>query len=207
MLADSNEDILRKFQHTYVCMDINGNEYLVELLEEIEDGYLLFSPKFGEISVDENHLRERLSVKFPKPSLFNYKQVAYCFNKVPERQWKRAPCNHNCIAIPLLNNVQFSDIGKPETFNLRMLETILSPVYPTSLDTALENMELSVAISKDFGVTASPWPAKGSHILWYRSSPVATIDPKEKQVVVKHRSLLQETLDYFRVNEPTWSVQ
>lgn len=207
MITDSNEDILRKFQHTYVCMDINGNEYLVELVEEIEDGYLLFSPKFGEITVDAQHLRERLSVKFPKPRLFNFKRMAYYFNKSPERQWKRAPCNHNCVAAPLLNSVQFSDIERPTPFNLRMLETILNPVYPSSLDSALENMELSIAISKEFGVTASPWPEKGSHILWYKTAPVATIDPKEKQIIVKHRSLLQETLDYFKIHEPSWSVQ
>ena len=206
MITDTIDDIMRKFQHSYVLMDIEGRNYLVELLEWDDDSFICTSPKFGEIRLDEEHVRYNLQIWFPKQGLYNINNVAHVFSRVPERQWKRAPSQNNCAVVPLLSYVNLKDLFSGPGVSVKTLNLIRTSTYPKTVEEALKTMRFSIALSLEFGLTVSPRPSKATHCLWYKGAPIGLVDPSGKKIKIEHKALYQEAVDYFRKREPEWQV-
>ena len=104
----------------------------------------------GDILVDEDTARNQLSIRFPKSGLYNLKGTVYEFNRLPARQWKRAPCQDNTTFKPLLSNINCTETLI--TLCEEIPHELFYPTFPKNLDQALDNLKLAIAVSHDFAL-------------------------------------------------------
>ena len=175
---------------------------LVRYESDNEEDFCFYSGIYGDILVDEETARENISFIFPQSGLYNINGQAQFFNRNPQRQWKRAPCQDNVSLTPILQelalNFPSTEIGMP------VMEQIFSPKY-FSLDKAGEHL-LSAAINKNFAVSESNTDDPNQRILWFHTSPIGIISLDLKQINVKFQAFYQETVDFIRKAGYNWTV-
>jgi len=176
---------------------------LVRYESDNEEDFSFYSGTYGDLLVDEETARENITLVFPPMGLYNVDGQACMFVRVPQRQWKRAPCEDNVTIYPILRELHLNCPQKPITMN--SMEQIFFPEYEKSIDKAVL-MSPSVALSLNFAITDTNTDDKNQRILWFQSSPVGILLIKEREIHVKYHAFYQETLDFFRKGEYTWTI-
>lgn len=206
MSRDSLEDFKKKYRDTYCFLLLNGKEYLVFFADDNGDNsFYMTSPEFGEIIIDRETLYSCVRATFPKSGLYNLEGNAVEYTRVPERQWKRAPCSTNSLLYPILSKIGISTTVDTR-IHLHNLETIFKEDYPKDLDGALSTLKYSVAINKDFAISDSVSGKDSELILWFKTQPVGLLNAITKEITVKYNHLYQEVSDFIRKSEPTWHL-
>lgn len=208
MIEESLDDFRKRYKGTYLFLKIDGKEHLVNYEADDEESFFFTSPTFGSLVVNENSARNNINFYFPKVGLYNLPTGMADVTRHPARQWKRAPCRDNVHFYGPYEHL----IGARQprfTFDFFLAQELFFPKYPKNLIAALQMCTdtKAVAFSSDFGVSTGPKKENYSNILWYRSTPVGKIYPKENRIEVAHKTLYQETVDYFYKKEPEWLIQ
>jgi hypothetical protein len=198
MNRDSLEDFKRNYRHCYVHLKTNNEVIVAQFLESSDSEFTFGTRKYGQLLVDEKSARELIVVPFPKFGLYNIKDGAVLFQRLPNRQWKKAIHPDNCTMVSI-------DMSLREpSFNIKTVENILNPVYPDSFEEALTRFKdvKTVALNLDIGLVITK---ENPQLLWKRRI-VGYIDPKLKQVVIEDQPMEQEIRDYVRKKDPKWLV-
>lgn len=206
MTQESLDDFRKKYKDTYCFLTLNGKEYLVHYADDNGgNNFYLHSPEFGEIIVDQNTLQSCLRPVFPKTGLYNLDGSAVEYTRLPERQWKRAPCASNTTLFPILKKLSITPPTNTK-INLHTLEEIFKRKYPKSIDNALENLRYSTALNRNFAISQSITGKDSELLFWYRSQPIGLLNAITKEITIKYNHLYQETLDFLRKNETSWNL-
>lgn len=204
MITDSIEDIRKKYKGTYLFLELQNKEYLVQYDNDEHGNFTFISPEHGSLLVKEETIRTKLKPYFPKSGLYNLENNAIFFSKNPIRQWKRGLCQENGILTKLSSTntyVQYIDIDFESVTNL------FFPKYPKSTKEAIAILKKeTIAISPKFGIETAPKNYKEGHILLYNCFPIGTINNNDNTIVVKHNPLLQEVKDHYYTKEPEWTI-
>lgn len=208
MINDSTEDLRKKFRGTYLFLTLNGKEFLVYYSEDDgENEFRLFSPQYGDLLIDKETFTHCIKYSFPKAGLYNLGGEVVEYARMPERQWKRAPCPENSKIYPILGKLGFFIKENQTTISLKNLETIYKNVYGETIDKTIGSLKYCNAINKNFAI--SP-PLKGKtdpkYVLWFKSQPIGFLDTSSYEVDVRFQPLYQETLDFIRKNESQWTL-
>lgn len=205
-MTDIVEDIRKKYKGTFCFLTLNGKEYLVIYSNDDGDNrFCLESPQFGEIIVDKETIDSCIRFTFPKNGLYNLNGSAVEYHRVPERQWKRAPCPDNSKLTTILSRIGI-DVGLDTQITLSNLEEIYKEKYPNSIDEALKKIKYSTALSKKFAISLAPSGKLSEALLWFQNQPIGLINTSTRDVSIKYEHLYQEALDYFRKKETTWNL-
>lgn len=208
MIEESLEDFRKRYKGTYLFLTINGKEHLVNYESDDEECFYFNSPTFGSLVVNESSARNNISFYFPKVGLYNLPSGMAEVTRYPARQWKRAPCRDNVAFLGPFEHL--SGARQPRfTFDFQLAQELFFPKYPKNLLTAIDMCTPSkaVALCTDFGVSIGPKKEDYSHLLWYRTTPIGKIYPDTKTIGIAHKTLYQETLDYFYKKEPEWTIE
>jgi len=203
MIQETLEDFRKRYKGTYLFLSFNGKEHLVRYDSDNEEEFCFYSPQYGDILVDEDTARNNIEIVFPPTGLYNLLGSVYEFNRLPARQWKRAPCKDNTQFKPIFEqlNCSVDQISLHHT----IVEKLFFPVYPSSLEQAVKELKLATAISKKFAISYSP-EDNSSILFWYKSQPIGYVYPDTKTISIKYKPLLQEVVDFLKKKEYTWSL-
>ena len=206
MIIESLDDFRKRYRNTYVFLEINGKNHLVNYESDDEESFIFISPTFGDLIVNEKTAREKISFYFPKAGLYNLASGMTDVTRYPARQWRRAPCHENTRFKPITNIIA----REPTIRNLFSFETarqLFFPEFAKTTHNAIESLhKKGTAINRLFGVTKAPEKYDAEYILWYRQSPVGIIDQKKQEITVRYVPLYQEVCDHYTKKEPTWQV-
>lgn len=197
---DTPEDFIRKYQHTFVFLDKDTQlENLFEF-QQIQDerrGHLVFNnPTVGNVLLSLEN-QERVKIKFPDPGCYNFAASGHTgfFNRMPERQWKRALCTQNSkVSYPFTAAVRWGG------YDWATLQDIFFPHYYSVqeainvLNHRTSSIGNSMALSKLFTVV------KGKDTLYLAAgkSLIGFVGPEK--IVVEYPPLVQEAKDFFGEN-------
>lgn len=208
MIEESLEDFRKRYKGTYLFLKVNGKEHLVNYESDDEECFYLNSPTFGSLVVNETSARNDISFYFPKVGLYNLPSGMTEVTRYPARQWKRAPCRDNVGFIAPFEYL--SGLLQPRfSFDFFLAQELFFPKYPKNLAAAIGmcTQNKAVALTRSFGVSFGPPKEEYSHLLWYRTTPIGRIYPKTSKIELAHKTLYQETIDYFSKKEPEWTIE
>ena len=206
------EDLIefrKRYIQTYLFVHLPAGKALA-YVSSVGDYVHLETNLFGEVIVGFQTDIE-FQIEWPETGLFQYKECMYWGSRVPDRQWKRGvyaknfhifdPC-HRMFA-----PISFGGIR----IDLNSLEAAYKPRDVKTLTQAIVELRqekmVSVAISRDWGISWSPIQGNNSFLLWRGAKPVAEIDPRSKKITVHFEPLEQEIKDFVRDNrEPVWQI-
>lgn len=203
MIQESLEDFRKRYKGTYVFLQVRGENMLVRYESDNEEDFCFYSDAYGDILVDEETARENISFIFPDAGLYNIRGVAHYFQRNPQRQWKRAPCEDNVTLFPILQELALV-IASPG-IGIKTLNEVFYPKYAGSIEKA-SNTPLGMAINSKFAVSASNTDDPNQRLLWYHSSPIGIIYLDSHKIEVKYHAFYQETLDFIRKEAPNWTA-
>lgn len=142
-----------------------------------------------------------IMANFPEPGAFSYKNNYFVFQRIPARQYKRAPQNGNCqITLPYVSldvSLATRTILKQSPISGETLEAAYkkSFVSYSSILKQLNDKKIDgAAINKKFGITKGV--ADTANILWFETYPVGFAHADKIEVFVPE--LKQEVLDFVR---------
>lgn len=205
MIQESIEDFRKRYKGTYLFLTVRGKEHLVRYESDNEEDFCFFSAEFGDILVDEETARENISFYFPTSGLYNFDNGVHHFARKPIRQWKRALCEDNGILIPLITELKLNTENL--SISMPQVKKLFKPHYAGSIANALLDKRESVAINRNFAISASHQEDQTKKILWYLTSPVGIIDPNMMEITVKYQPFYQEVIDFIRKKEYMWTVK
>lgn len=200
ILHETIDDFRKRYKDAFVFLNLNEEKILAQYDSDKEGSFLFTSPVFGEIRLDLETTVNTLGFVFPTSGMYNVDGESVLFTRVPARQWKRAPHKDNCQITSVFNNCFYR---KPKLLTCEALEQIYYTKYPKSLEEAIKLDRDSIAVNNKFSVTISN---KENHILWYKQTPIGYIDVKNRSIIIKTNLLFQETLDFIKKKEPTWTL-
>jgi len=208
MIIESLDDFRRRYRHTYLFLEIDGKEHLVNYEGDDEKSFTFSSPQFGALLVNEKTAREKISFHFPRAGLYNIGDGLVDFSRNPARQWRRAPCSDNTRFVSVLNNLNPDLYGLHRIrFGWHEAENVFFPVYPKTTEEALENLpKFGRALNHKIGFTRAPKNYGTDSLIWFRSTPVGTVNKSRQEITVKYSPLYQEIYDHYMKKEPTWKV-
>jgi len=142
-----------------------------------------------------------IDVRWPERGFADYNGGIIWGTKVPDRQWKRAPCEKNFTMFDVMSHF-YGYMG-----NLsgdRIFQSLFAPIVPVTILDAINLFKgtgfYGKALSKQFAVTLPPYN-RAHFLLWYGGQPVAIIRPSKKVIEVKHEYVFQEIKDFNRDHE------
>lgn len=199
-LSESIDDFRKRYRGTYVFLDFSGDTHLVQYVEDSDNEFIFKSPKYGEIVLNEDTVRRTIKLKFPPSGLYNVAGNAVFFARIPARQWKRAPCQDNCVILNILNCFK----RVPVKFSIETLNEIYNTIYPENLDKALAELKYSTALSNKFGISVSHLADKDTFLFWYKCNPIGVGYKSVKELVIFNKHLFQEVRDFCKRKETQW---
>jgi len=206
MITESLEDLRKHYRSTYVFLEIEGKKHLTFYGGDNEEEFIFQSPTFGDLLVNTDTVREKLTFLFPKAGLYNLNNGVYDFTRNPARQWRKAPCGDNTRFRGITDSITLRAVPKIH-FSFDIAEHIFFPKYPRTTEEAVQNIPKDgIALNRNIGITIAPEKYDAEHILWYRQAPVGTLDSKKKEITVKYQPLYQEIYDYYTKKEPQWKI-
>ena len=208
MLHDMQE-FSKRYTDTYIfCAPSEGEKAHLYNVREIFEGKVhLFNLDYGEIILSE-YSNAVLEVRWPKRGLFNTKDNFGFVYRIPDRQWKRAPCN---------KNVHFS-FPMDEVLAKRLVShnwsTSIYQAYSTDTYTIKQAISLlevhttrvGLALNREWAVSLPTNNKENLYILWYGQVPVGEIYPKGNVIKMKYSHVTQELSDYLRDTEQSWKI-
>lgn len=194
---DTPEDFIRKYQHTFVFLDKDTqmeNLFEFDRIQDERRGHLVFrNPTVGEILLKLEN-QERVKIKFPDPgcyNLFESGQTGF-FNRVPERQWKRALCIQNSkISFPFNPGRRWGGYTWNDLNDLFFPTYIPIPAAMATIETKNTPLGISIALSKLFSIVKG----KDATYLAAGKSLIGFVRPEK--IVVEYPPLVQEAKDFF----------
>ncbi len=201
-MIENLEDFRKKYKGTYIFLEFNGKKELVFYAGDTDTTFKVQSAKYGDILIDEQTARESFTYCFPEIGLYNVDDKAHKFVRLPNRQWKRAPCADNTH----MRSILTSWLRDSVPVNLRSLAQIYNPKYPKDLDQAISTLKTSTALDLKFAVSIGHLKDKNTFLLWYGSSPIGVINPNLRTVELKTPHMYQEVKDFIKYKEPTWTL-
>lgn len=195
---DTIEDFVKKYRNTFVFIKQKSQEYFVEFTESREAGLYFTSPSHGTFLLKYDNALSSIRTVFPESGIYNVGDKLFQeFIRVPERQWKRSPCNSNCIFNSLDYNLQ-----QPHSINYETLYDCFFPKYPTSIKEACDSVQVrgAVALNRKFGITISD---TADYNLYYGLNCIGSIT--NNKITVEYEPLRQEVIDYFG-QDLTWKM-
>lgn len=206
MSIESLDDFRKHYRHTYVFLEINDKKHLVSYEGDNEIDFTFSSPVYGDILVKETTAREKISFYFPKTGLYNLPAGLVDVTRNPARQWRRAPCTDNVRFVSIFSSQTGSPHGRI-VFNFDTARNLFYPKYPENTLEAIKNIpDKGIAINNLLGIMKAPKKYESDLILWYRQTPVGTIDKNKQEITVKYAPLYQEICDYYTKKEPEWKI-
>lgn len=206
MIIESLEDFRKRYRHTYVFLEIDNKKHLVNYENDDETSFTFASPQFGTLIVNEETAREKISFYFPKVGLYNIGGELHDFSRNPARQWRRAPCSDNTRFVSVLENLR-SGIARRIRFGWTEAQDIFFPKYPKTTEETLENLpEHGKALNRFIGFTPAPKKFDADALIWFRSTPVGTVNKHKKEITVQYQPLYQEICDHYTKKESAWKI-
>ena len=200
---ESIEDFRKRYKDAFVFLNFNNKKLLVQYSYDKEGSFVYDSPVYGEIQIDQDTAMCETSFSFPTAGLYNIDEGAFMFTRIPARQWKRAPHKDNCQITSVLQGLFHR---KPRLLTCNTLEQVYYTKYPKSLEAAINEDKLTVALNLKFAISASNTKQKDQKILWYKQTPVAYVDTGNRSIIIKTDNLRQEVIDYIKKKESTWTL-
>lgn len=188
-MADTLEDFIQKYKNTFCFLKYKDKSILAEYVDNIDKNIIFLSQEYGKIIIKQEHAEEILDIRFPKKGLYNLSNIGFqFFYRVPERQYKRSPCNKNCA---ILNVLPF---GPQVNVDKNSIEKCFFPEYPETKQKAIKliNKNGGVALSDKFGVSLSD---TADFNLYLYSSFIGTIT--NDKINIEYIPVAQEVIDHF----------
>ncbi len=201
-MIENLEDFRKKYKGTYIFLEFNGKKELVYYAGDSDGTFKVLSKKYGNLLVDEATARESFTYYFPEIGLYNVKGIAQNFVRMPNRQWKRAPCSDNAHLRSILTRWFRDSSG----ITIESLDEVYNPKYPTSLEQALLNLKTSMALNLKFAVSLSHLKNPNKYLLWYGQSPIGFVDKSDRTIEVKTPHMYQEVADFVKYKENSWTL-
>ena len=155
----------------------------------------------GEIMV-YNSVKQDFSFTVPKAGYYDYNGYALYLTRAPHRIWKRGLSEEG---YHLFNpfDLWFRFSYRPD-FNKAICQVILDAEPKLISTNHIVNClaaprVYSMALSPEVMISRSPSKKTNKHILWYKLTPVGTIDKQTLEVNVMEPIYKQEIEDVLRV--------
>jgi len=195
----------KRYSKTWIWAKFKNLDWTLWHIDNIsEESVLLQNPEMGDVLLKPNTDVE-LEVRWPKSKFFNFNNTIFWGFKIPDRQWKRAPCQKNYAAVRTLDSL-FGFRNGPTPLSTELLQTAFQPTANLQIIAAINQLKNSsisgVALNDNFAISLPP-VRKDFYLLWYKNQPVAEVSPTSKTISVRTTHLHQEVSDFLRDNEQT----
>ena len=154
----------------------------------------------GDIAV-YNTVKEDFSFVVPRAGYYDFNGYAIYLTRAPHRIWKRGL---SAEGYDLVNpfSLWFRYSYKPD-FDKNICQAILTNEQPRfHLDQVLSSLSLprvySISLSPEVMLSRSPSKKTNKYILWYKLTPVGTIDKQTNEVSIMEPIYKQEIEDTLR---------
>ena len=184
---DTLEDFIQKYKNTFVFLKYKNTQILTTFMDTQGDNLIFKSPDLGTIVLKNENAQNTIVTTFPKTGMYNINGHLCLFYRIPERQYKRSPCDKNSAIRTIIGNAR-------QRIDYDTIEQCFFPMFPKSKAEAitLVNKVGAIALNRNFAVSLADI---GDYDLWYKGYIIGSIT--NDVVDVEYEPLLQETQDYF----------
>lgn len=202
-------ELEKRYNKTWIWAKMPKSDWKLFHINQVQEtGIDLNNQEVGDIFLKAQTDAE-LEVRWPENKFFNFEDTVYWGYKIPDRQWKRAPCSKNFGFTRTCDQLFGSRTNR--IFHEQLIHAAFVENEPTSIleiVNSLKKTDITArAHGKNFAVSLPP-VKKDFYILWYNNRPVAEIHVPQKEIVVKYPYLKQEILDFNRDYElNTWNLK
>lgn len=181
--AEVIADFQRRWEGTFVWLDIEGRNEELVYLQSVEHSYTkvatlnLTSDKIGKLSLNFGSDGHALKFLYPPVGVFQFQKDAYVFYRKPSRQYRRGICTDNSIMWNVTRNLagnrcrwtpaEVRAAFDHETYSVDKAMIMLDQGYK------------GVALDGNFSITQSLFETP-EYVLWHWTNPVARVDKKGK---------------------------
>ena len=200
----------KRYENTHLFVHLPTGKELAYVSNVGDSLVHLETINYGTLLVQQETDIE-FEVEWPETGLFQLDHCMMWGSRVPDRQWKRGVYSKNYHMFDPCRRL-FTPAGLlSANVGLKTLESAYKVVNPKPLSEAVHELIskqfVSLAISRDWGLSWSPIADNKCLLLWRGARPVAEIAPKSKQISVHFQPLEQEVKDFVRDNrEPVWQI-
>lgn len=190
--ANALSEWSKKYVGTYVWL----NQKHILYVKEYDGGFLRFIDSNGDTIKLKPSTENSIDVAFPTVGLFQDGNEMSCFQRIPARQYKKAPYEGNCRIFRPTAAIFMQSASNMVGFST-LIAAFKAEYVP--FDAAIKglfskNGIISTALNSKWGLSKHP---KGDQvIMWYKEYPVAEITGQV--VVPKVQSFAQEIRDFVR---------
>lgn len=195
------EEMRKKYENTIlILVKPDGKEHLVTY-RGFGDGFHYFKDISG-VDIRLRHETDcKVICRFPERLMFNHKQQALEFVRLPSRQNQRGICKNNA---KIFSPVRQNWTGDSHIFDIKIVKDALYPEYPSCLEEAMKrlyNQEvISIALNEKFMVTQSFTREANKYYLFYMNKVIGYIEGDKIQIM--HTLFKQEVLDNISLFKP-----
>jgi len=195
------DEMKKKYENTHLLLIKPDNDELLVTYKGFVDDFHLFKDELG-VQISLRHETDcRVICVFPERRLFNHKNMALEFIRLPHRQYRRGICKEN---VSIYSPLRALWNGDGHAWNINTIRDVLYPKYPENIDGVLtllnQKTAISVAINDKFMLSLSFTTAKEHYYLWYCNKCIGYF---HKDVFyIKHPLFTQEILDNITLFKP-----
>lgn len=193
-------EMQKKYENCYLFVKPEGKGPILCLYKGYDDGYHKFSDIHGMLIRIHHNTNAEIICLHPEKGLFNAIGRMFYYSKLPNRQYRRGVCKDNCLIVDPVLSLWI----EKSFFNGDVLQYAFNTIY-LPLKEVLQNLRsrlsVSLAFSKDFGISQSITKDRSQLLLWYHDTCIGYITDKDV-IVVCNPYFEQEVIDNIKLFAP-----
>lgn len=205
----------KRYTNTWLYIEQPGKIADFFMFKKAGEGkYKFWNPEYGYITLNEE-TEVTVSCVYPPLGFFNTGSGFAHFQRYPERQWKRAPCQNNCVVRQRHLTMRASNNIAVDYTKLQ--DALKGNFGPKNLTQCIDNILAMTkvvdkvdgcALNRQWAVSISPTSlGYNDFLLWYMNLPVATMSIGVIDTRLYNPMVKQEIMDLLRdTNDINWEV-